>query len=88
MIFPLCVTIMLFSVGAVMMIVGVPKLTNILSESGVTLPISTRILIGISSAFVHYWWLILGGIGLVSVIGMVWMYKGSAGKDARTNVDR
>lgn len=62
MIYPIFVTIMLFIVGAVMMIFVVPKLTDILSESGVQLPISTRILIGVSNMFVGYWWLILGGI--------------------------
>lgn len=68
MVYPIFVVIMLFIVGTVMMIFVVPKLTDILAESGVDLPISTKILIGISDAFVHYWWLILGGIfGLIGL---------------------
>lgn len=79
MVYPIFVTAMLFIVGAVMMIFVVPKLTNILLESGVELPISTRILIGISDAFVNYWWLILGGV--FGTIGLVRYANGTpAGK--------
>jgi len=79
MVYPIFVTAMLFIVGAVMMIFVVPKLTNILLESGVELPISTRILIGISDAFVNYWWLILGGV--FGTVGLVRYANGTpAGK--------
>ena len=62
MIYPIFVLAMLFVVGTIMMIFVVPKLTSILRESGVELPISTRVLIGISDFFVGYWYLIIGGV--------------------------
>lgn len=67
MTYPIFVLCMLFLVGAVMMIFVVPKLTGILRESGVELPISTRILIGVSDFFVNFWYIIVAGvIGLVA----------------------
>lgn len=69
MTYPIFVIATLFIIGAIMMIFVIPKLTGILSESGVPLPMATRILIGISDAFVHYWWLIGGAIfGIMSAV--------------------
>lgn len=53
-------------VGALMMIYVVPQLTAILTESGASLPLSTRILIG-SSAFLKANWVIL----LVALLGLL-----------------
>ncbi len=68
MIYPAFILGGLLLVGAVMMIFVVPKLTSILVESGVALPLSTRILIGFSNFLRNFWWLFLimlvgGGIG-------------------------
>jgi len=79
MTYPIFVLVMLFIVGTVMMIFVVPKLTNILQESGVALPISTRILIGVSNAFVQFWYLIIGGV-LGAVFGARFAYGTPAGK--------
>ncbi|MEK7558156.1 MAG: type II secretion system F family protein [Patescibacteria group bacterium] len=64
MIYPVFVLCGLIVVGMVMMIYVVPKLTNILSEGGAELPITTKILIGTSSFLASYWIMIL----LVSVV--------------------
>jgi len=66
MIYPIFVFCGLGAVGVVMMVFVVPKLTGILTETGATLPIATRILIGTSNMLSTYWWLFLGLIaGLV-----------------------
>lgn len=62
MTYPIFVLCMLFVVGTVMMIFVVPKLTAVLSESGVQLPLSTRMLIATSHFFVRFWYLIVGGV--------------------------
>ncbi|MBU4375338.1 type II secretion system F family protein [Patescibacteria group bacterium] len=65
MIYPVFVLAGLSAVGVVMMVYVVPKLTDILTESGAELPFATRVLIGISGALTSYWWLIilvLGGL--------------------------
>lgn len=79
MTYPIFVLVMLFIVGTVMMIFVVPRLTNILQESGVPLPLSTRILIGISDAFVQFWWLIIGGV-VGAVFGVRFAYGTPVGK--------
>lgn len=61
MIYPIFIIVMLFVIGTIMMIFVIPKLTAVLAESGVELPISTRILIGVSDFFVRFWYLIVGG---------------------------
>ena len=54
--------------GVVMMVYVVPKLTQVLTESGVALPWTTQLLIGTSHAMVTYWWIfILGIISFASV---------------------
>lgn len=85
MTYPIFVVAMLFIIGAIMMIFVIPKLTGILSESGVELPISTRILIGISNAFVHYWWLIIGGVFAI-ISGVKYANGTPAGKRVLDNV--
>jgi type IV pilus assembly protein PilC len=64
MVYPAFVLVSMTVVGAVMMIYVVPKLTEIITESGAKLPLATRILIGVSNILQNYWWLIaLVGIG-------------------------
>ncbi|OGY42864.1 MAG: hypothetical protein A2729_03040 [Candidatus Buchananbacteria bacterium RIFCSPHIGHO2_01_FULL_39_14] len=54
-------------VGALMMIFVIPQLTAVLQESGVALPVSTRILIGTSDFLARFWWLLL--LIFISLIG-------------------
>jgi len=69
MIYPAFIIFGLFAVGLLMMIFVIPKLTQILIESGAELPLTTRILIFTSDILSNYWWLLLilfiaGGIAL------------------------
>ncbi|PIS04964.1 MAG: hypothetical protein COT81_03770 [Candidatus Buchananbacteria bacterium CG10_big_fil_rev_8_21_14_0_10_42_9] len=58
MMYPALVLTSLFAVGILMMVFTIPRLTAILTESGVELPIATRLLIGLSDFFVN-WWIVL-----------------------------
>ena len=59
MTYPVFVLLSLFSVGAVMMIYVIPRLTTVLEEASTELPWSTRALIAVSGFFQGYWWLML-----------------------------
>jgi type IV pilus assembly protein PilC len=69
MIYPAFILFGLVAVGIVMMIFVIPKLTDILKESGATLPLSTRILIGTSDVMKNYWWALL--VAFVGIVGAV-----------------
>jgi len=66
MIYPIFILSGLLVVGTIMMVVVVPKLTDILKETGGELPLSTRILIGTSSFMSNYWWLLL-----IIIVGII-----------------
>jgi len=66
MIYPAFILTALVVVGVIMMIFVIPKLTEVLKESGATLPLSTRILITTSDFMKNYWWLLA-----VIVVGLV-----------------
>ncbi len=59
MIYPTFVLAGLVVVGILMMVVVVPQLTSILKDTGTVLPLSTRIVIGISDFMIGYWWLLI-----------------------------
>ncbi len=59
MIYPIFVSGGLLVVGTVMMVYVVPKLTDILTETGTELPLTTKILIGTSGFMSESWWIIL-----------------------------
>ncbi len=79
MTYPLFVLVMLFLVGTIMMIFVVPKLTDVLQESGVDLPVTTRMLIAVSHFFVHFWYLVIGGV-FGAVFGGRALYHTPVGK--------
>lgn len=62
MIYPIFIVTGLVVVGAVMMIFVIPKLTDVLKESGGELPFSTRLLISTSDFMKNYWWVLVMGI--------------------------
>ena len=68
MIYPIIIVIGMTAVVFIMMTVVVPKLTDLYKDFNIDLPTSTRLLMGISSFFVHFWWImILVGIGGVTL---------------------
>lgn len=68
MMYPAFIMSGLFGVGILMMVYVVPKMTEILKEANTELPLSTRMLIGLSDWMVVYWWLLLIGIA-VAIVG-------------------
>jgi len=59
MVYPIFILAAMSVVVTLMMIFVVPKLTAVMVEAGVELPIATKIVIGISNFSVHYWWLVI-----------------------------
>jgi len=66
MIYPVIVLFGMVGVMMVMMIVVVPKLTEVYKQFNADLPIATKTVIAISDFMVHYWF--LAGLGLVGLI--------------------
>ncbi len=66
MMYPAFIITGLSVVGFVMVTWVLPKLTDVLKETGAQLPLSTRILIGVSSFFQQWWWLVI-----IAVVGAV-----------------
>lgn len=65
MYYPIFILTAMVVVGALMMVMVVPKLLSILTEAGEDLPLQTKILIGVSNLLVHYWWAFIIAIVLV-----------------------
>ena len=59
MLYPAFIIVVLFVVAFIVMIFVVPNITAVLIESGATLPLITRVLIGSSDFLRNYWWLVL-----------------------------
>jgi len=59
MIYPAFIIVGMVAVAILMMIFVIPKLTDILIESGAELPWTTKVLIFTSDILANYWWLIL-----------------------------
>lgn len=78
LIYPAFIVSAMAIVGFIMMTFVVPKLTQVLEEASVALPLSTRILIAISNFFEHHWILILVGIAL-TIVGARIVSKTPAG---------
>ncbi|HNW55671.1 MAG TPA: type II secretion system F family protein [bacterium] len=79
MIYPVVVILAMFAIGLVMMIFVLPKLMSVLTETGTTLPLATRILIGVSNFLTGYWWLIIAVL-LAAVIFFRFSLKTQSGR--------
>ena len=62
----------------------VPQMVSFLRNMGQELPLNTEILIALSEAFVHYWWLIIG-LPLLVAVGLAALIKSNP--DARYRFD-
>ncbi len=51
----------------------VPKITAIFEDTGATLPLPTRFLIGVSTGLIHYWWLLLLVVGFATFFARRWL---------------
>ncbi|MDR3427149.1 MULTISPECIES: type II secretion system F family protein [Silvimonas] len=62
MFYPTAVIVAAFVITAVIMIFVIPAFKDLFSSFGADLPGPTLLVMAISDYFVHYWWLIFGGI--------------------------
>lgn len=65
--YPAFVAVVVVGVIAFLMIYLVPQLTQFLRTMGQTLPWQTRLLIAVSEAFVHYWYVLLAAPALLAL---------------------
>ena len=63
MFYPAAVMTVAVVITSIIMLFVVPAFKKLFSSFGATLPTPTLILISISDFFVHWWWLIFGGLG-------------------------
>lgn len=72
MIYPVIIVIGMAGVMMVMMTVVVPKLTDLYKDFNIDLPGSTKLLINMSTFFVHFWWLMIVGAVVGSALFGKW----------------
>lgn len=82
--YPVFVFVVVMAAVTFLMIYLVPEMVKFITSLGKELPLQTKILIFISNAFVHYWWLIITLPMLLIAMTTAWL-KGSA--DARYQFD-
>lgn len=58
-VYPIIVVIMMIAVVIIMMVVAVPQLTNFYDSMGVTLPVTTLIVVQMSNFIINFWWLVI-----------------------------
>lgn len=63
MIYPVIIIVGMIVVSGIMMVVVVPKLTELYKDFGISLPLTTQILITLSNFVIRFWWLIIIGTG-------------------------
>jgi len=68
LIYPAFVIVMAIGVIVMMLVFVVPNIVQVIAASGGTLPLPTRIVIGLSNLVQNWWWLFL----LLTVAGLVW----------------
>ena len=79
MIYPAVIIIAIIAIGVLMMIFLIPTLSATFRDLNVPLPLSTRIVIGLSDFLVHDIFLVLAGAGALILI-FVWLPKTKLGK--------
>ena len=70
MVYPIIVVGGMIGVMAIMMIFVIPKLTMVYEEFQADLPVSTKILIGVSKFASHFWWIVL-----IILAGLVFLVR-------------
>ncbi len=67
LIYPAIIVVGMIAVVIIMMIVVMPRLTDLYKDFGIELPWSTKLLIGLSNFILYKWWImiiLLGGVSL------------------------
>jgi type IV pilus assembly protein PilC len=72
--YPMIVIIAMIVLGTAMMIFVIPKLLGVFNESGGTLPLPTRILMGISNFMQHYIFFLIPGVIALIILFRWWIH--------------
>lgn len=83
LIYPAFVVLVFIGVMSLMLTVVIPKISTILVDSGQTIPLYTRIVIGLSDFLVHYGFFIL----IAVVIGLFFSYRSLQTEEGRLFFD-
>jgi type IV pilus assembly protein PilC len=83
MTYPVAVVGLVFLIMSAMLLFVVPQFQSIYSELGGTLPLPTRILLGMSKIFKSYWWIVL----LLSVGAMQFFKRYKKTEQGRSQID-
>lgn len=81
MIYPIFILGGLLIVGVLMMTMVLPKIMTIIQESGAPLPLTTKLLIGISWFLQTYWLLLIFGL-IVGGVGIFFLLRTQGGRKA------
>jgi len=73
MIYPTIILVVIIAVVVLMMIVLIPSMSTIYSDFDAELPAITKILMSMSSFFVHYWWAILVVLAVLIIGGKFYL---------------
>jgi len=80
MIYPLMVCLVAVAVSLAMIFFVFPKLNDVFVESGVELPLATKVIMGSGQFLIHWWWALLLVI-IVVVSVLIRYYNSAKGKD-------
>jgi general secretion pathway protein F len=79
MTYPIVMVVVAVLVISILMTVVVPKITQSLVQQKKSIPLPTEILMAVSAFFQNYWWILLVGIAILTVI-IQQIYKTSRGR--------
>jgi len=79
MYYPAFIIVAMIGVGGLMMVTVIPKLLEILTESGQVLPLQTRMLVWTSNFMVNYWWAVIIMV-IAAVVSVMYYLKTEDGK--------
>jgi type IV pilus assembly protein PilC len=80
MMYPAFVLTGMSAVGVLMMVYVMPKLTDVMVETNMELPISTKILIAVSDFLTNYWWILIA-LGIGGYFGLKYFLKTAKGQN-------
>jgi general secretion pathway protein F len=72
LLYPVLLTVLAFGLVGVLMVYVVPDMVGMLENMDQELPLTTRLLIGVSEFTRDYWWLLIAAVG-VGVAGFRWL---------------
>ncbi|HET9173762.1 MAG TPA: type II secretion system F family protein [Candidatus Saccharimonadales bacterium] len=73
MIYPLIVLLVMLGVVGFMIVKVLPQVQSIYAGlKGVSLPLVTRVLLGLSHFIIHFWWIVLIAVALAGFFGTRW----------------